>query len=81
MGASDVRSFLGGLRGEDRGLYVSTGGFTREAQYEAERASVPVHLIDLDLLAQLLVQNYEHMDNEGKAIVPLIRFYWPAGLD
>lgn len=81
MGAPEVRSFLGGLRGEDRGLYISTGGFTREARYEAERAPVPVHLIDLDLLSQLLVQNYEEMDNEGKAIVPLTRFYWPAGLD
>jgi restriction system protein len=81
MGAPEIRSFLGGLRGEDRGLYVSTGGFTREAHYEAERAALPIHLIDLDLLATLLVQNYEQMDNEGKAIVPLIRFYWPAGLD
>jgi restriction system protein len=81
MGAPEVRSFLGGLRGEDRGLYVSTGGFTREAHYEAERASVPVHLIDLDLLAAILVQNYDQMDNEGKAIVPLTRVYWPASLD
>ena len=78
MGAPEVRSFLGGLRGEDRGLYVSTGGFTREAQYEAERAAVPVHLIDLDLLAKLLVQHYDRMDNEGRALVPLLRFYWPA---
>jgi restriction system protein len=81
IGSSDVRSFLGGLRGEDRGLYVSTGGFTREAHYEAERAPVPVHLIDLDQLAVLVVQNYDQMDNEGRAIVPLTRFYWPASTD
>lgn len=78
MGASDIRSFLGGLRGEDRGLYVSTGGFTKEAHYEAERAAVPVHLVNLDLLATLLVQHYDQMDNDGRALVPLIRFYWPA---
>jgi restriction system protein len=78
MGAPEVRGFIGGLRGEDRGLYVSTGGFTKEAEYEAERASVPVHLLDLDALATLLTQHYERMDNEGRALVPLVQVYWPA---
>lgn len=32
MGAPDVRSFLGGRHPQDKGLYVSTGGFTREAR-------------------------------------------------
>ena len=43
MGSQEIRSFLGGLRQGDRGLYVSTGGFSREAKYEAERAPVPGH--------------------------------------
>lgn len=43
-----VRAFIGGLRAGDRGLYVSTGGFTKEARYEADRANVPVRLLDLD---------------------------------
>jgi restriction system protein len=29
IGAGDVRSFLGALRAGDRGIYLSTGGFTR----------------------------------------------------
>lgn len=78
IGAPDLRSFLGGLRSEDRGLYVSTGGFSREAVYEAERATVPVTLMTLDDLAALLVQHYEDMDAEGRALVPLTRVYWPA---
>ena len=78
IGAPEVRSFIGGLRGDDRGLYVSTGGFTKEAEYEAERATVPVNLVDLDALATLLVQHYEKLDNDGRALVPLTRFYWPA---
>ena len=78
MGAPELRSFIGGLRGEDRGLYVSTGGFTKEAEYEAERASVPVHCLDLDALARLLTQHYENLDSDGRALVPLTRFYWPA---
>src|SRR4051812_16314202 len=78
MGTQEVRSFIGGLRGDDRGLYVSTGGFTKEAEYEAERASVPVNLLDLDALATLVTQHYEHMDSDGRALVPLTRFYWPT---
>lgn len=36
MGAPTARSFIGGLRVGDRGLYVSTWGFTKEARYEAD---------------------------------------------
>jgi restriction system protein len=32
----------------DHGLFVSTGGFTKEARYEAERATISVTLIDID---------------------------------
>lgn len=78
MGAPAVRSFLGGLRQNDRGLYVSTGGFSREAHYEAERAPVPLTLIDLDALVSLLIQNYENLDTDTRALVPLVKVYWPA---
>jgi len=79
IGASQMRSFIGGLRASDRGLYVSTGGFAKDAKYEADRAQVPVTLLTLDDLAQLLVDNYESADTETRALVPLIRLYWPAG--
>lgn len=78
MGSQDIRSFLGGLRSADGGMYVSTGGFTREARYEAERAPVPVTLVDLDDLASLVVEHYDRFDAEGRALLPLTRIYWPA---
>lgn len=78
MGADKIRSFVGGLRSGDRGLFVSTGGFTKEAQYEAERSSIPVTLVDLDTLATLIVEHYENFDSTGRALLPLIRVYWPA---
>ena len=78
VGAPLLRSFLGGLRQSDRGLYVSTGGFTKEARYEAERATIPVTLVDIDDLAQLLIKNYDTADTETKALVPLVKIYWPA---
>lgn len=78
MGAQDIRSFLGGLREGNRGLYVSTGGFTKEAKYEAERSNVPCTLIDLDELAELVIDNYEKFDIEGCTLIPLVKVYWPA---
>lgn len=77
MGAPEVRAFLGGRHSEDRGLYVSTGGFTREAQYEAERASTVTHLMNLDDLARALIEQYESLDSRGRSLLPLTRIYWP----
>lgn len=78
MGSQEIRSFLGGLRQGDRGLYVSAGGFTKEAHYEAERAPLPLTLIDLDALASLVVTHYESFDMEGRVILPLVRVYLPV---
>ena len=80
MGTQEVRSFIATLRQNDKGLYVSTGGFSNEAHYEAERSNVPVTLIDMDALVQLLEQNYEKMDPESRTLVPLVRVYFPADM-
>lgn len=77
MGAPSIRGFIGALREGDSGLFISTGGFTREARYEAERANLPLTLVDLDDLAELIVTHYESFDNEGRALIPLVRIYWP----
>ncbi|MBL7840160.1 MAG: restriction endonuclease [Cyclobacteriaceae bacterium] len=78
MGAPELRSFIGGLRPGEKGLYVSTGGFTREGQYEAERANMPVTLIDSDMLVTLVVQNYDQFDADARALLPLRKIYWPV---
>jgi restriction system protein len=59
MGFQELRSFIGGLRSDDRGLYVSIGGFTKDAKYEAERSNVPVTLIDIDGLLKLIIEHYD----------------------
>ncbi len=78
MGAPAVRSFIGGLRAGDRGLYVSTGGFTKEARYEADRANVPVRLLDLDAFVRHYVDIYDKTDDDTRSILPLTRIWWPA---
>lgn len=78
MGSQEIRSFVGGRHKDDKGLYVSTGGFTKDAQYEAERSSIPLTLMDLDEIADAITDHYETMDSETRALLPLTRIYWPT---
>jgi restriction system protein len=78
MGAPDVRAFAGGLRNRDNGLYVSTGGFTREARYEADRANHPLTLMDSIDLGKAIVENYDRMDLETRTLLPFKKIYWPV---
>ncbi|NYT24676.1 restriction endonuclease [Alcaligenaceae bacterium] len=78
MGSQEIRSFLGGRHKDDRGLYVSTGGFSKDALYEADRASIPLAMWTLDHIVRALIEHYDATDAETKRIVPLKRLYWPA---
>jgi len=77
MGSKEIRGFLGGFRQGDRGLYVSTGGFSKDARYEADRAQYPLTLADLDDLTQMVLDNYDRFDSEGRSLINLVRIYWP----
>ena len=57
---------------------ISSGGFSKEARYEAERATHPTTLIDLGELASLVVQHYESFDVEGRVLLPLVKVYLPV---
>lgn len=79
MGTQEVRSFLSVIRhAGDKGLYVSTGGFSKEAYYEAERAVNPIMLMNLDDFVEAFLDHYEKMDLETRVLLPLKKVYWPA---
>ncbi len=78
IGSQDIRSFFGGRHGDDKGLHVSTGGFTKDARYEADRAKIPLMLMDLDGLVSALTEHYDSADSETRSLVPLRRIYWPV---
>lgn len=61
-----------------RGLFVSTGGFSKDARYEAERASIPLTLMDLDDLVRAILEHYEAMDADSRRLVSLRKLYWPG---
>lgn len=77
MGSKEVRS----MPGTDfhKRLYVSTGGFSKDALLEAERANPPITTLDLDQLAELVSQHYDNFDLEARRLIKLVKIYWPVG--
>lgn len=71
-------AFAGVLQDGDKALFVSTSGFSAEAKFESERVRTPITLVDLDDLANLVVEYYDRFDSDGRSLLPLVRLYWPA---
>ena len=77
MGSQVIRSFLGGRHKDDKGRYVSTGGFSKDAYYEGERANLIITLLTLDGLVEKLLEHYQQLDQETQQLIPLKMVYWP----
>jgi restriction system protein len=60
---------------DERGIFVSTGGYTRDAENDAK--VVRLTLVGMDRLAELLLENYEKLDQDTKSLIPLRRLYVP----
>jgi restriction system protein len=74
-GPSDIRELAGLVNPDERGIFVSTGGFTRDAKNDGNRTRV--QLIGMDRLVELLLENYDRLDQDTKTLVPLRRLYVP----
>src|SRR5271165_6529965 len=79
ISADGLRSFMAVLGAQDVGIFVSTGGFTSEAESEArtqERRTVT--LVDLEKLFDLWVLYYERIAEVDKRLLPLKSVYYLA---
>lgn len=75
-GPSEVRELAGLLGPQDeRGIFVSTGGYTRDAENDAK--VVRIGLIGMDRLVELLLESYEKLDQDTKSLVSLRQIYVP----
>ena len=72
-GPDDIRQLNGVLRKDERGIFVSTGGFSRTA--EAEANQMGVILWDLSQLTELFVENYHSLPEAVQTMVPLRRIW------
>jgi restriction system protein len=80
IGAPDIRGFYGGRHSNDKGLFVSTGGFSKEAYYVAEHAHIPMTLWNLNDLVHAIVDHYDSLDIATQQLIPLRRILWPINL-
>lgn len=72
-----VNQLIWVLRRGQKGLFVSTWGFTRDAYSVAQQTEYHVVLINLEKLTDLVLENYENFDLEGRRLLPLAKIYWP----
>jgi restriction system protein len=73
-----MRFFITILRDGENGLYVSTGGFTRDAEVEARDAREPVTLLEREDFIRLLLEHHEDLEPEYKAQVTLRKIWVPT---
>lgn len=74
----EVLQLLGALQSNDKGLFVSTGGYTTQAVQAARGSAKPLRLYNRDEFIRLLLEHYEPLADEYKAMVPLVRVWLPA---
>jgi len=74
-----LRSFMALLGEQDVGIFVSTGGFTSDAEPEARtKETRKLTLLDLEKLVDLWVKNYERIEESDKRLLPLKTVYYLA---
>lgn len=77
-----IRSFMAVLADQDVGIFVSTGGFTAEAESEARtKESRRLTLVDLEKLVKLWVKNYERIEEADRLLLPLKPVYYLAPIE
>ncbi len=64
---------------QDVGIFVSTGGFTSDAESEARtKETRKLTLVDLEKLVELWVQHYDKVAEADKLLLPLKPVYYLA---
>lgn len=77
-----LRSFMSQIGDDDVGLFVSIGGFTKDALDEARgQAKRQVTLIDLERLFDLWIEFYDRIEDSGKRRLPVRPIYFLAPQD
>lgn len=74
-----LRAFMALLGDDEVGLFVTTAGFTKDAQDEARtRQRRQVTLVDLEKLFDLWVEHYKKLEDSARRRLPLQPIYFLA---
>lgn len=78
-GVDGIRSFMATLADGDVGLFVSSGGFSKDAEDEARRQEKRrIMLVDLKRLFDLWVEHYNRIPELQRRLLPLRPVYFLA---
>ncbi len=76
---SDLREFMALLGESDVGIFVSSGGITKDAQIEARTHETrTLTLLDLEDFLDLWIANYGNVGEDKKRLLPLKPVYYLA---
>jgi restriction system protein len=79
MSVRDIRSFLAVLAEGDVGLFVASGGFTKDAEDEARNQEKRrIMLLDLRRFFDLWVEHYAQIPEANRRLLPLRPVYFLA---
>jgi restriction system protein len=79
IAVQEVRSFMAVLSTNDVGIFITTGGFTSEAQNEARQQEIRrISLLAMDDLIDLWVDHYDRLPESEKQLLPLRPIYYLA---
>ncbi|MCU0835840.1 MAG: Mrr restriction system protein [Chromatiaceae bacterium] len=82
IAVDELRSFLALLGEDDVGLFVTTGGFTKDAQDEARtQEKRKITLIDRKRLVELWIEYIDRIGQEARQLLPLKPIYFLAPRD
>jgi restriction system protein len=77
-----IRAFMALLSEGDVGLFLATGGFTKDAEDEARRQEKrKIMLLDLKRLFDLWVEHYNEIPEQQRRLLPLRAIYYLAPTD
>lgn len=74
--SAEVQQLHGALRQDDIGLFISSGGFTSDAIPTVKTLTRHVELIDMKKFIQLWIEFYAKMNEEDKALMPILPVYF-----
>jgi len=82
IAVDELRSFMALLGEDDVGLFVTTGGFTKDAQDEARtQEKRKITLIDRQRLVELWIEYMDRIGEDARQLLPLRPIYFLAPRD
>ena len=77
IGRPDVQQLMGAVEQQEFGLFVTLGGYSREA-LDAERSRPNLRLLDGTMLTELIFRHYDQFEPQWQTVIPLKRRYIPG---